>query len=157
MAVDDHGLETLKKAAEQVTPGDKSDLYHKVGIVFDDSGTITPVSSDNPLPVTGTTGGGGSGAASSFSTGAQSSITTSAVQMVASSTPASVGLTIRADRANTGIVFVGNSSGVTAGTDDSTDGMPLSPGEVLNIELNNANKVYLIASASTQKVYWVAV
>lgn len=30
MAVDDHGLEALKKSAEQVTPGDKSNYYLKV-------------------------------------------------------------------------------------------------------------------------------
>jgi len=30
MAVDDHGLEALKKAAEQVTPGDKSNYLFKV-------------------------------------------------------------------------------------------------------------------------------
>ena len=29
MSVDDHGIETLKKAAEQVTPGDKSNYYLK--------------------------------------------------------------------------------------------------------------------------------
>lgn len=29
MAVDDHGLEALKKSAEQVTPGNKSDYYLK--------------------------------------------------------------------------------------------------------------------------------
>ena len=31
MAVDDHGLEVLKKSGEEVTPGDKSDYYVKVG------------------------------------------------------------------------------------------------------------------------------
>ena len=29
MAVDTHGLEVLKKSGEEVTPGDKSDLYIK--------------------------------------------------------------------------------------------------------------------------------
>lgn len=38
MAVDDHGLETLKKAAEEVTPGDKSNLYYKVGLISVDYG-----------------------------------------------------------------------------------------------------------------------
>lgn len=33
MAVDDHGLEVLKKSGEEVTPGDKSDYYVKVGQV----------------------------------------------------------------------------------------------------------------------------
>lgn len=33
MSVDDHGLEVLKKSGEEVTPGDKSDYYVKVGQV----------------------------------------------------------------------------------------------------------------------------
>lgn len=33
MAVDDHGLEVLKKSGEEVTPGDKSDYFIKVGQV----------------------------------------------------------------------------------------------------------------------------
>ena len=37
MAVNDHGLEVLKKAGEEVTPGDKSDYYIKVGLVPGDS------------------------------------------------------------------------------------------------------------------------
>lgn len=31
MAVDDHGLEVLKKSGEEVTPGSKADYYLKVG------------------------------------------------------------------------------------------------------------------------------
>ena len=46
MAVDDHGLEVLKKAGEEVTPGSKADYYLKVsdvlggplkGIAWDDA------------------------------------------------------------------------------------------------------------------------
>lgn len=32
MAVDDEGVETLKKSAEEVVPGSKADYYHKVGL-----------------------------------------------------------------------------------------------------------------------------
>jgi hypothetical protein len=31
LAVNDHGIEVLKKSGEEVTPGDKSDYYIKVG------------------------------------------------------------------------------------------------------------------------------
>ena len=45
MAVDDHGLEAIRKAAEQVTPGDKSDYYIKVKVDGDsitiDNATIS--------------------------------------------------------------------------------------------------------------------
>ncbi len=30
MSVDDHGLETLKKSASEIVPGDKSEYFHKV-------------------------------------------------------------------------------------------------------------------------------
>jgi len=40
MAVDDYGIEVLKKAGEEVTPGDKSDYYIKTGAA---SGTSTPL------------------------------------------------------------------------------------------------------------------
>lgn len=47
MAVDDHGIEVLKKSGEQVIPGDKSDYYIKTGLVNNGE----EVSEDNPLPV----------------------------------------------------------------------------------------------------------
>lgn len=33
MAVDDHGLEVLKKSGEEVTPGDNSDYYLKTSVI----------------------------------------------------------------------------------------------------------------------------
>ena len=39
MAVDDHGIETLKKAAEEMVAGSKADYYHKVCVV---NGTTIP-------------------------------------------------------------------------------------------------------------------
>jgi len=47
VAVDDHGLEALKKAAEEVTPGNKSNYYIKVGNTVGG----TAISNANPLPV----------------------------------------------------------------------------------------------------------
>lgn len=44
MAVNDHGLEVLKKSGEELTSGDKSDYYHKVGGKPDASpGSIPPI------------------------------------------------------------------------------------------------------------------
>ena len=41
MAVDDHGLEVLKKSGEEITPGDKSDYYVKTSdIGKDDNGRL---------------------------------------------------------------------------------------------------------------------
>ncbi len=46
MAVDDHGLEVLKKAGEQVVPGSPADYYIKVGVL----GTVTVVGTAAPSP-----------------------------------------------------------------------------------------------------------
>lgn len=40
MAVDDHGLEVLKKSGEQVTPGDRADYYIKTKVI---NGVADPV------------------------------------------------------------------------------------------------------------------
>lgn len=47
MAVDDQGMQVLVKAAEEVTPGDKSEYYIKVGIVDDSSTANEPTDGDN--------------------------------------------------------------------------------------------------------------
>lgn len=50
MAVDDHGIETIRKAGEEVTPGDKSDYYIKVN---DDEANATLVEiKDNGVSAT---------------------------------------------------------------------------------------------------------
>lgn len=91
----------------------------------------------------------------SFFTGSKSSIGTSAVQIITSSTPVKVGVTVKAADNNTGTVYIGNST-VTAGTTDATDGFELAGGESVTIEINDVNKVYAISSTTGQKVYWTA-
>ena len=56
MAVDDHGLEVLKKAGEQVTPGDKSDYYIKVKDIFGGGGlaSTTPKIYNVSVPLANT-------------------------------------------------------------------------------------------------------
>lgn len=95
-------------------------------------------------------------AQTSFATGSNSSIGTSAVQIIVASTPAKIGVTVKAANSNTGTVYVGNSAGVTAGTADATDGFELAGGESVVIDIDNVNKLYAIASAASQKVYWTA-
>lgn len=91
-----------------------------------------------------------------FSTGATSSISTSAVQMTDTSTPCVRGVLVKAADANAGKVFVGASSEVTNGSADATDGLELGAGQSLFIPIDNANKIYLIGSAASQKVFWLA-
>jgi len=91
-----------------------------------------------------------------FSHGAKSSIGTSAVQMKSSSVPCNNGVMIKASSTNTGIVYVGSSNAVTANTSDTTDGLPLSANDGIVITVDNANDIWLIASAASQKVFWIA-
>lgn len=93
---------------------------------------------------------------SSFKTGSKSSITTSAVQIIVSSTPAVVGVTVKAANTNTGTLYIGNAT-ITAGTTDATDGFELAGGEAVTIEIDDVNKLYAIGSAAGQKLYWTAV
>lgn len=98
----------------------------------------------------------GVGTQKSFYTGAKSSIGTSVVQISSSTTYLNKGILVKAAKANSGTVYVG-SSGVTAGTTDATDGFELGAGESIFIETDRLDRVYAIASASSQKVFWVAV
>ena len=88
--------------------------------------------------------------------GSNLDIDTSAEQITSTSFACKFGVTLKADITNTGIIYIGNSD-VTAGTTAGTDGFPLSAGETITLEVNNANIPYAIASANNQKIYWVGV
>lgn len=88
--------------------------------------------------------------------GSNRDIDTSAEQITSTSFACKFGVTLKADIANTGILYIGNSD-VTAGTTAATDGFPLSPGESLTLEVTNSNIPYAIASANNQVIYWAAV
>lgn len=93
-------------------------------------------------------------------TGAKSSIGTSAVQVISTSTVLDYGISIKASASNTGKVYVGIASGVTASSADATDGYELSLGEEIFIPkamVANANMVYVIGSAAGQKVFYICV
>ena len=92
-----------------------------------------------------------------FGHGRKSSVGTTAVQLVTASTPATRGVLLRAAADNSGTVYVGNSSSVTADSADATDGMPLAAGDSLLVKVDDASKVYVIASATGQKVFFLTV
>ena len=87
---------------------------------------------------------------SAFYTG-QVSVDTTAVQLTTTSTPLNFGIVVKADGGNTGTVYVG-----TSGVDTST-GYPLTAGEGIAFEIDDASKVYVVADSSGQKVYWLGV
>lgn len=92
----------------------------------------------------------------SFDHGSNRDIDTTAEQITTTSYPAKQGVLVKADAANGGIVYVGNSD-VTAGTTAATDGMPLSAGESVLVKVDNANKIYVIGSAVDQVAYFMTV
>lgn len=96
------------------------------------------------------------GTESSLDHGSNLDIDIVAEQITSTSFAAKKGVILKADSANSGIIYIGNSD-VTAGDTAATDGIPLSAGESIEIEIDNPNKLYAIGSAVNQKVYWLAI
>lgn len=78
---------------------------------------------------------------------------TSAVRLSSASVPCTRGVYVKAAPGNIGVVYVGASSGVTAGGTDATDGYPLSAGHEVYVPINDVNKLWAIASAVSQKIF----
>ena len=57
-------------------------------------------------------------------------------------------LTLRADKANSGTVYVGGSA-VTAGT-----GYPLSAGDLISYGVTNASSVWFVCANTTDVLHW---
>jgi hypothetical protein len=57
---------------------------------------------------------------------------------------------------NTDIVYIGK-AGVTAGTNSDTDGMPMPPGCVLEIPVEDPSLIYAISQSPGQDVCWMGV
>jgi hypothetical protein len=91
--------------------------------------------------------------AAAFDHGANRDVDTTAEQVNSNSVAAPHGVWIKADPGNPGRVYLGNSD-VTAGTDGTTDGWPLDPGEETFLPINNVNLVYAIGEAANNIVYW---
>ena len=60
-------------------------------------------------------------------------------------------ITIKADAANTGIVYVGHDNSVGVAT-----GFPLAKGESIEIDVDSVDKVWVVGSAAGQKYAWMA-
>lgn len=66
------------------------------------------------------------------------------------------GILVKQKNTDTGNVFVGFTSDVTPGTVPTTDGFELGGGQSVQIDIDNANKIWLIADTASQTIYWVA-
>ena len=87
--------------------------------------------------------------------GSNLDVDTSAEQLTSNAQPLYRGILVKADAENTGIVYIGDGTSVTAGDTDATDGFPLSAGESIFLEITLANQIYVIASATNQKLYFL--
>ncbi|MBY0525596.1 MAG: hypothetical protein K2R98_19480 [Gemmataceae bacterium] len=85
--------------------------------------------------------------------GSKSGVGTSGVVLMTSVT-AYKGIEVKAANSNTGTVYVGSASGVTAGTSDANDGFELGAGESMFFPVNNINKLWVIGSTTGQKLFW---
>jgi hypothetical protein len=92
-------------------------------------------------------------AVSTFDHGSNLDVDTAAEQIVVASVTARYGVWVTADSLNGGVIYLGNSD-VTASGTEATDGYPLHAGEAVFIQVDNANKVYAVATAVNQKLYW---
>ena len=81
----------------------------------------------------------------------QVTVGTTAVQLTSTSTPLNFGIVVKADSANTGKIYVGDSSVTT------TNGYVLEAGEGISFEIDDVSKVYVVADTDNQKVYWIGV
>lgn len=80
----------------------------------------------------------------------QVTVGTSAAQLA--SNACVKGVTIKALNGNTGIIYVGNSSGLT-----TSNGFELGAGESISLPLNNSNLVWVRASVASQKICYAAI
>lgn len=82
--------------------------------------------------------------------GVNADVDASAEQLTTVSTPLQVGVTLRADLANTDIVYIISSAAGTIST-----GYPLEAGDERFIPIDDLNKVWLIGGAANQSVRYI--
>ncbi len=82
---------------------------------------------------------------------------TSAVQLTTDGHKFLRGIIIKADTNNTGVIFVGTTSGVTANTNSETGGFPLSAGDAFEVPAEDPSNIHLISDTASQDVAWMGV
>lgn len=78
-------------------------------------------------------------------------IGTAATQVLPIQIDVCKGVQLKADAGNSGVIHIGRSNVTT------TDGMPLAAGEGLFIPVSDVTKITAIATAVSQKIYWLSV
>lgn len=134
-------LDALNKSVKAVnkainTPdvkGQNAEDYTPVRIVVGEEGRLNFL---KQMPTPTFVGGGGQSTPDSFTTGAKS-VTTAGTRVVLGANVRISFVTIKADRDNSGDIYVGNSAV------SSANGWILAPGETLGFAINRLNKVYI--------------
>lgn len=135
-------------AAQEVIISANDDSV-KIG---DGAGHFMAVNADGSInvlgtsTVTGTVNANINGLAS-FQT-SQYTVGTSAVQITPTPLTGRSSLSLKATTTGGGVIYVGNSSGVTTST-----GYPLFSGDSIQLDLTTAHSIYAIASVAGQTVY----
>ena len=104
--------------------------------------SIQGVASGTAVPVSGTVTANLGTQTSTGGTNYSVSVGTSSSQLT--SQTCNIGVQLEADRGNSGSVYVGFTSGVTAGGTPSTNGLKLVAGAGLFIPVANANQIWLM-------------
>jgi len=80
-----------------------------------------------------------------------------AVQLFPNGLKTVKGVQFKASSGNGDTIYIGGHPSVTAGTDDDWDGMFIDASEGLFVPCKDASKLYAIAGAAAQVLYWMAV
>lgn len=93
---------------------------------------------------------------SDFWHGLNADIDDTAEQICEDSRIVKIGVLVVAHKDNAGIVYVGK-EGVKTDATPAFAGIPLAAGDSVVIEVDNLNKVYVIASQADQKAFFLAI
>lgn len=92
---------------------------------------------------------------SHINTGGQD-VGTTVVALSTNDRPLKGGVQVIADAGNSGIVYIGVRSTLTAGTVNATDGFPLSSGESIFVPVSTEADLKLVADAASQAVHFIS-
>jgi len=96
--------------------------------------------------------------ASQFKTGRVSNIGTTGIQIFDDQTArAMISINIYCPTGNDGTIYISDNSGVTADSDDDTDGYPVSADDTLELKIRNPQEVWAIADSGVQKLFYLIV
>lgn len=150
-----HQVGVLGRARVAVSDGSGTNITSTAGALdVNVTGGVTTGLTDaelraSPVPVTFDVG-----TEATFDHGSKTSIGTTPLQMVVASTPADKGVVVKSVNANSGTVYVGNSDVTLLGVSDATDGFEIGGGESITLPVDDANKIWVVATVAGQAVTW---